>query len=559
MDNQNQSINVMNNLNDKNEFPIDNNNYNYKQSLKFQIPPLLNENLLIEMKNDFLNIIKCKHCGLIPINPIILKKDDQVQKENFNVICKGCYSKIYHENININKIDEQYSSHIKSIIHKSMIHCINSKCNWKGELYNLENHLNKECLYQLLNCPNKYCNKKIIKKDLNSHLIQCDYLDKIIKVKCNYCNDEFNIKNISEHFEKCNELVIECENFCGKKLKRKNMEIHIKKECLLSKIKCPFWDKGCKKLIKRKFLSDHYKLEQNNHLMLENQNFNKKDNSFQNIEEIIKELRKEEQNKKIQDPIELNEEKEEIQLYSNLNSIKNNNIKNYKDISESEKLADEKKNKIFDSNNDKIINQKKEKNKYLNDDNYIPFTGNPIKFITDIQNINKKIIIFENEKIKYSGNFYNNIDLDKYYFILSETGLDLNSKTNFLFNIYPPNSSNNNNNNSSLPFIAFGLFIFDDLNINNINFPGNSFYCIDLDSRTYINGKISNPTGNIDKLNTNGYISLSYNPKNKSMIIKDNYDLEINFNNLGKIDKNSDLRICFIFKGQNRVIIEYNY
>ena len=137
--------------------------------------------------------------------------------------------------------------------------------------------------------------------------------------------------------------------------------------------------------------------------------------------------------------------------------------------------------------------------------------------------------------------------------------MDLNSKTNFLFNIYPPNSSNNNNNNLSLPFIAFGLFIFDDLNINNINFPGNSFYCIDLDSRTYINGKISNPTGNIDKLNTNGYISLSYNPNNKSMIIKDNYDLEINFNNLGKIDKNSDLRICFIFKGQNRVIIEYNY
>ena len=52
-------------------------------------------------------------------------------------------------------------------------------------------------------------------------------------------------------------------------------------------------------------------------------------------------------------------------------------------------------------------------------------------------------------------------------------------------------------------------------------------------------------------------ITLSYLPKDQYLIIKDNNGFEITFPNIP--NDNCDIKICFIFKGKNRVMIDYGY
>ena len=303
---------------------------------------------------------------------------------------------------------------------------------------------------------------------------------------------------------------------------------------------------------------------------------NNKENSFYNINKEKNELKKESEIEQIKLISKLNNLKDESenhqgesQINYNSNYVKNKEINKNKNENQNN---EEKENELFFSNilnnielNDicQNINQKKENDnkKYINEDNYIPFTGNPIEFMTDQDNINKNIIIFEHEKMKYSGNYFNNINLDKYYFVISKHTLDLNKRTNFSFKIYPP-FSENNNKKQTLPFVAFGLFNYEDdisSNFELLNLPEKHFFCLDLNAVFYTLGKIIYTSEGVGSLNTNGYITLSYVPDKKSLIIKDNFDYNVTITNLKGINNYSNLRICFVFKGENRAIIEYNY
>ena len=107
--------------------------------------------------------------------------------------------------------------------------------------------------------------------------------------------------------------------------------------------------------------------------------------------------------------------------------------------------------------------------------------------------------------------------------------------------------------------MAFGLYNIKNENGNLFKifnyFPKNGLYCVDLNSNTCNDGKTSNEKNNY-RIKINGTITLSYLPKEKHLIIKDN-NSEIIFENIP--NNNCDLRICFIFKGNNKAVIDYNY
>ena len=527
----------------------------------------LPKDLFIDITNETFNNIKCKYCEYIPLMPIVIKNDNLEQGSDYEIFCKDCYNKLSlnKKYININNIDKQYSSLIKTVSQNTKIKCINQNlgCDWKNELSKLEFHLN-ECLYEAIKCPNKECNQKILKKNLNSHLIECEYTNIIIKAKCNYCKKDFNIQNISEHLKKCPELIVDCEKGCGKKIKIKNLEEHKNNNCLEELEKCAYWNKGCKKFIKRKYLADHYILEKNNHLNLEplieiKDNFNLNldiDNKESFKEKKTKENSSSSNNLKLNPKIkekgkekekEKEKDREEIKNYSYENNIKKQEIIN---------------NNNNVDNKNKNNNQEEIKN-YNNYDNYIPFTGNIIKFITQEENIKKNIIIFEREKIKYSGNFYNNLNIEKYYITFSQDIFDLKKVINFQFRLYSPYDEKTNQK-LPLPIVAFGLYKSkknSNINVNNIVFPDENFYCIDLNSNSYKLGKIC-INKEADKINTNGYITISFYPNSNNLLfIKDNYDLEIkmNLDIPQNLHNNYELRLCFIFKGKERAIVDYNY
>ena len=153
-------------------------------------------NLFISIDKNEFNIIKCIKCNLIPLKPIVLQTENFEQKPDYMVLCKDCFDDM---NMNQNSIktlivDKQYSHHLKLFIENKKIKCINNNlgCNWKGILFDLESHLNMDCLYKQIKCLNHECEKIILRKDLDIHLIQCEYTNKIIKAKCQFCNEEFS-------------------------------------------------------------------------------------------------------------------------------------------------------------------------------------------------------------------------------------------------------------------------------------------------------------------------------------------------------------------------------
>ena len=318
--------------------------------------------------------------------------------------------------------------------------------------------------------------------------------------------------NFSQHLRECPEKIIECDKGCKSKFKKKELEDHKKNKCPEVLIKCNYWDKGCKKLIKRKFLSDHYKLEKNNHLNLDKKfneirdvNIKENKENILPIDNYILPIKKEE------DSLNLSE----VQIIQDLD-IFNNNRNN---------------NDIVGNINDNIVqnNKKDEKKKKLKG---------------------------------YDRNYFKNLEFEKYYILLSRESLDLNSTTIFQFKIYPP-CMDDSSDPLPLPWIAFGLYVLktgEKINYNNIYFQDENFKCIDLDSTCYLNGKIALYKGpqEIQKINTNGYILMSFIPKENSLKIEDNFNLKINFT-IEAQNNISDVRFCFVFKGKDRAIIDYDY
>ena len=494
-------------------------------------PDSFSEYIFKNINEKEINNYKCISCDQIPLFPKVLKPINNEKKENRNkIVCNKCYLRI-NQNESLFKeylLDRQSSNIVKQIIGNYKVSCLNLECDWEGKLSQLNIHMKKECKYQPVKCPNKECKLILLRKELNYHLIHC-YYDESIKIKCNFCKKEIRKRNIEEHFEECPEILIDCDKNCGKKIKRKDLVQH-KLVCFENIMKCKFWIFGCKKLIKRKYKEDHEKLEIYNHYNLINEFYK---NKIEDINEKIKVLNI---INKLEIQIKEKEKKEEEVL-----------LKKKRNEEEREK------NNSYLYWNTKIIEQNKLLKNYKKYDEYIPFTGNPITFVSERENINNKIIILKNEKIYYSGNYYNNLKYENYYFVISKDNLDFNSNTIFSFKIYPDPSTN------SLPWLAFGLYNINKRNnndINIINSPNNGLYCIDLESNTCNNSKM-NYSESDDKLNIDNIITLSYLPKDKCLIIKDRSDFEINFFELP--NNNCDLRLCFIFKGKDRAIIDYKY
>lgn len=74
------------------------------------------------------------------------------------------------------------------------------------------------------------------------------------KFKCELCNAE--IYELQQHKGICEKVRVECPNKCGYIIPREKIEKHIKNECELSKVECPFKKFGCdnnKQMLRKEF------------------------------------------------------------------------------------------------------------------------------------------------------------------------------------------------------------------------------------------------------------------------------------------------------------------
>ena len=138
------------------------------------------------------------------------------------------------------------------IIDKLEVKCTNFKkeCDWEGKLINLKQHLKTNCFFEEIDCTNTECRVKIPRKELKSHLENCEFK----KIDCKFCKNLIIIKELQNHEKFCPKILIKCKK-CNLKIRRDDVDNHIKNICKMSETSCPYID--CQIGGSRKEVRDH--------------------------------------------------------------------------------------------------------------------------------------------------------------------------------------------------------------------------------------------------------------------------------------------------------------
>ena len=151
------------------------------------------------VNKDYLNsldgIYKCGICFKIMDNPT----DCETCGHSF---CYECIKNLKCPFKCKNQQLKPSSQSLKDILSKLKFKCLNKDCNEILNYKDIKRH-DKICDFQEIICPNNGCNKKLIRKNLENHILnECQF----ILVKCPYCEFQFNKNEISKHKKSC-ELV----------------------------------------------------------------------------------------------------------------------------------------------------------------------------------------------------------------------------------------------------------------------------------------------------------------------------------------------------------------
>lgn len=92
-------------------------------------------------------------------------------------------------------------------------------------------HIEEECLYTEKPCPNYLCSKKVMRKDLDSHIRTC--LND--NIHCEFCDVEFTREILKSHIE--NKECFEDCHWCTLSFPKTNIQNHIN-ECDMSWVLC---------------------------------------------------------------------------------------------------------------------------------------------------------------------------------------------------------------------------------------------------------------------------------------------------------------------------------
>ena len=148
-------------------------------------------------------------------------------------------------------------------------------CEWKGKLGKLEEHLNRDpssenqlnrCQFVAVECTHK-CGAWFQRCHINTHETQqC----KKRPYSCDYCRDYHStFEDVTEvHYPQCGKYPVACPNDCDVyKFERQKLESHLKEQCPLAVVDCPFSYAGCVTQLPRKDMPEHMK-ENVTHLTL---------------------------------------------------------------------------------------------------------------------------------------------------------------------------------------------------------------------------------------------------------------------------------------------------
>jgi len=103
--------------------------------------------------------------------------------------------------------------------------CSNHLCNWQGDLLDLVQVHQANCEYILRLCDNKGCGEQYLKKDFLQHNEVCLYK----LMECTYCHTDIIRINKGNHDVECANKKVKCEYYdigCKKEFCQRDMFLH---------------------------------------------------------------------------------------------------------------------------------------------------------------------------------------------------------------------------------------------------------------------------------------------------------------------------------------------
>ena len=178
-------------------------------------------------------------------------------EEDSHLFCRDCLLQLEKkecpvcrksfENMNIISCPFAYRQ-----LNNLTVKCCGIGCTWSGLYINAQDHIDKECVYLTYTC--QHCTSEFNYVDALSHI--CDNEP----IACLHCDDDVLRHKMDKHLKKCPKILITCTE-CKRDHIRSESQWHLNYDCLEANVVCI-----CKKIIKRKDLSEHIHKNQSNHL-----------------------------------------------------------------------------------------------------------------------------------------------------------------------------------------------------------------------------------------------------------------------------------------------------
>ena len=142
-------------------------------------------------------------------------------------------------------------------------------CEWNGELGSLGRHLNENptpserlvgCNFVDVNCT--HCAQSFRRKSLDTHENEC----RLRPYSCDHCGEFASSfeEVVVSHYPVCERYPLPCPNKCDEisegfkyAIERRDLERHVKEECLLTVVECDFHYAGCEARLPRKDMASH--------------------------------------------------------------------------------------------------------------------------------------------------------------------------------------------------------------------------------------------------------------------------------------------------------------
>ena len=140
-------------------------------------------------------------------------------------------------------------------------------CQWQGELRDMQDHLDKRCNFEIIQCPGGCCMP--IERRHVAHHTQTECLD--AQMKCIFCNSTMCKRELFYHHHKiCANWPVLCPYMCKerKSWTRSQLTRHLQEGCDEEIVKCEFASAGCSTEMKRVELKEHMQSALASHLSL---------------------------------------------------------------------------------------------------------------------------------------------------------------------------------------------------------------------------------------------------------------------------------------------------